>query len=163
MFRLAHVPPAGGDVPNLRSVKDGIVIIPTAPEATRNADTHYGYRFDSHFYYLTGFREPEAVIVIVVGKKPKSVLFCRERNLEREIWDGHRYGPEAARLAFGFDEAYPIAALNEKIPELLRNQPSLHTPVGLHAEWDQRVVGWLNAVRAQSRSGVSAPGDCRCA
>src|ERR1700674_2632960 len=140
-----------------RRIKGGIVIIPTAPEATRNADTHYGYRFDSHFYYLSGFREPEAVIVIVAGKKPRSILFCREKNPEREIWDGYRYGPEDARVAFGFDEAYPIAALGEKIPEMLGNRPSLHTPLGLHAGWDRRVVGWLNAVRSQSRSGVARP------
>jgi Xaa-Pro aminopeptidase len=141
----------------IRKIKQGIVVLPTAPEAIRNADTHYGYRFDSHFYYLTGFREPEAVLVLVAGKKPRSILFCREKNLEREVWDGHRYGPAAANAAFGFDEAYPITVLDEKLPELLRNEPALHTPVGLQADWDRRVVAWLNAVRAQFRSGVSAP------
>ena len=92
-----------------RALGNGIVAVPTAPERSRNADTHYDYRWDSGFYYLTGFREPEAVLVLVLGDKPRSILFCREKNLEREIWDGYRYGPEAAREMFGFDEAYPMA------------------------------------------------------
>src|SRR5688572_28241053 len=72
----------------------GIAVVPTAPERVRNRDSHYPYRFDSHFYYLTGFTEPEAVLVLLSNK---SILFCREKNIEREIWDGFRYGPEAAR------------------------------------------------------------------
>src|SRR5438105_4828944 len=99
----------------MQTLKRGAVVLPTAPERIRNADTHYGYRFDSHFYYLTGFREPEAVLVILMGKPNKSILFCREKNLEREIWDGYRYGPEAAREAFGVDEAYPISELDERM------------------------------------------------
>ena len=142
-------------------LKRGVAILPTAPEKIRNADTHYGYRFDSHFYYLTGFREPEGVLVIVAGKKPRSILFCREKNLEREIWDGFRYGPGAACRAFGMDEAHPIEALDDVLPKLLHDQPTLFTPVGLDKEWDQRVVGWLNAVRALARSGVSAPAEIR--
>src|SRR5688572_13332040 len=74
-----------------RQIKNGIAIVPTAHEKIRNADTHYGYRFDSHFYYLTGFQEPEAVVVIIAGRQPKSILFCRRKSLEREIWDGYRY------------------------------------------------------------------------
>ncbi len=140
-----------------RQIKRGIAVLPTAAEKIRNADTHYGYRFDSHFYYLSGFREPEAVVVIIAGKKPRSLLFCRDKDVEREIWDGYRHGPQAARLAFGFDEAYPIAALDERMAQLLRNQPALYTPVGVDAAWDQRVVGWLNTVRGLARSGVAAP------
>src|SRR5438270_4508143 len=86
----------------------GVAVIPTAPERVRNRDTHFPYRFDSHFYYLSGFPEPDAALVIVAGSTPKSLLFCRERNEEREIWDGYRYGPETARERFGFDEAHPI-------------------------------------------------------
>src|SRR2546427_807415 len=87
----------------------GVAVIPTAPERVRNRDTHFPYRFDSHFYYLSGFPEPDAALVIVAGSTPKSLLFCRSRDEEREIWDGYRYGPEAARERFGFDEAHPIA------------------------------------------------------
>jgi Xaa-Pro aminopeptidase len=134
-----------------------VVVLPTAPERTRNADAHYDYRWDSGFYYLTGFREPEAVLVMVLGDKSKSILFCREKNLEREIWDGFRFGPQLAREHFGFDEAYPIAELDTRLPDLIGNQDSLHTPVGADSVWDQRVAGWLNAVRAKVRTGVTAP------
>src|SRR5262249_23767272 len=97
----------------------GGAVVATPPEGGRQRDAHFPYRFDSYFYYLTGFREPEAVLVIVAGEKQKSVLFCRERNLEREIWDGYRYGPEGARGLFGFDEAHPVAQLDELMPALL--------------------------------------------
>src|ERR1044072_180889 len=140
-----------------KQVESGIVVLPTAPERHRNADTHYDYRWDSGFYYLTGFREPEAVLVMRLGRKPRSILCCRDKNLEREIWDGFRYGPELARDMFGFDEAYSIAVLDTRMPELLANQDELHTPVGSDASWDVRIAGWLNAVRAKVRTGVTAP------
>jgi Xaa-Pro aminopeptidase len=138
-----------------QSMAEGVAVVPTAPERLRNRDTHFPYRFDSHFYYLTGFAEPEAVLVLTA--QGKSILFCRERNEEREIWDGFRHGPEAARERFAFDEAYPIAALDEKLVELLENQPALYYPVGADPEWDARAIRWLNAVRVKVRSGISAP------
>jgi Xaa-Pro aminopeptidase len=138
-----------------RAMGEGIAIVPTAPERLRNRDTHFPYRFDSYFYYLTGFVEPESALVLTA--EGRSILFCRERNQEREIWDGFRYGPEAARERFAFDEAYPIAALDEKMRELLENQPALHYPAGADAEWDARAMRWLNAVRAKSRAGITAP------
>jgi Xaa-Pro aminopeptidase len=139
----------------------GISIIPTAPEVIRNADAHYDYRHDSYFYYLTNFSEPEAVLVLVAGDQPQSILFCREKNLEREIWDGFRYGPESACEKFGFDSAYPISQLDEKICELMGNQPALFYPVGADAEWDARVIKSREAVKAKSRSGVRAPTEIR--
>jgi Xaa-Pro aminopeptidase len=135
----------------------GVAVIPTAPVRMRNRDSDYLYRFDSYFYYLTGFPEPDAVLVLLAGETPKSILFCRERNPERELWDGIRHGPEGARAAFGFDEAYPLAMLDERLPQLLANQPSLHYAPGADPEWDARVMNWLNRVRAQARTGVSAP------
>ncbi len=141
-----------------RALQSGIAVLPTAPERVRNRDSHFPYRFDSHFYYLTGFTEPEAVLVVVAGPKPRTVLFCREKNEEREIWDGFRYGPDAARERFGFDEAHPIEDLDELLPTLLEGQPALFYPVGADAEWDARTIGWLNAVRAKARAGVAAPG-----
>ena len=140
-----------------QAMQGGVAVLPTAPERVRNRDTHYPYRYDSHFYYLTGFAEPEAVLVIVAGAQPKSLLFCREKNEERETWDGFRFGPAAARERFGFDEAHPIAALEAKLAELLADQPALYYPVGADAAWDARAMGWLNAVRAQARAGVGAP------
>lgn len=142
-------------------MESGVAVIPTAPERLRNRDSHYPYRFDSYFHYLTGFGEPEAVLVLVAGAEPRSILFCREKHPEREIWDGFRYGPEAAREAFGFDEAHPIAELDEMMPKLLADQPSLFFHLGADAAWDARAVGWLNAVREQVRQGVVAPSAIR--
>jgi Xaa-Pro aminopeptidase len=133
----------------------GVAVIPTAPERVRNRDAHFPYRFDSHFYYLTGFPEPQAVLVLTA--EGKSILFCRERNAEREVWDGFRYGPEAARERFGFDAAHPVGALDETLAALLENQPALLYPVGADAEWDARAMKWLNAVRAKARAGIAAP------
>jgi Xaa-Pro aminopeptidase len=140
-----------------RAIGEGVAIVPTAPEKPRNRDSHYPYRFDSYFYYLTGFTEPEAVLVVVGGETPRTLLFCRSRSEEREIWEGFRHGPEAARERFGFDEAHPVAALDELAPGLLENQPALHYPIGADPAWDARAVRWLNAVRERSRAGVAAP------
>lgn len=136
---------------------EGVALIPTAPEAIRNRDSHYPYRFDSYFYYLSGFREPEAVIMLVAGAEPKSILFCRDKDIEREIWDGFRYGPDAARVEFGFDEAYSITQLDELVPKFLANQPRLFYSLGAEKAWDERVAQWLNHLREQGRSGVTAP------
>ncbi len=144
-----------------RALAGGVAVLPTAPERARNADTHYPYRWDSHFHYLTGFHEPDAVLVIVGGPQPRSVLFCRPRDPALELWDGVRVGPRAAVSRYGVDEAWPIDQLDRRLPALLANRPSLHTPIGADAGWDARVTGWLNAVRRQVRSGVTAP-DTLC-
>jgi Xaa-Pro aminopeptidase len=136
---------------------DGVAVIATAPEAARNRDTHYPYRFDSYFYHLTGFVEPEAVLVVVGGTRPRATLFCRDKDETREIWDGFRYGPMAAQSAFGFDEAYSIAELDARLPELLGNRTRLAWAIGDNPAWDTRMVGWLNAVRGKARQGVAAP------
>jgi Xaa-Pro aminopeptidase len=141
----------------MRAKGGGVAIIPTAPEVMRNRDADYPYRHDSYFYYLSGFTEPEAVIVLVAGMTNRAILFCREKNLEREIWDGYRYGPEAAREKFGFDEAFPIEALNTEMPELIANAPALFYALGSDAKLDTQVQGWLQAVRMQGRAGVTAP------
>ena len=142
----------------------GIALVHTANEQPRNRDTHYPYRADSYFQYLTGFTEPEAVLVIIVGSgdtPPQSILFCREKNLEREIWDGFRHGPEGARELFGFDAAHAIGELEAKLPELLANQPALWFSIGHDAAWDQRIAAALNAVRAEARTGKRAPATIR--
>ena len=139
----------------------GVAVIPTAQERLRNRDSHYPFRHDSYFYYLSGFPEPEAVLVMVVAETTQSILFCREKNMEREIWDGYRYGPDGAREAFGFDAAYPIEMLDAMLPKLLADQPNLFFDLGADASWDTRVVGWLNSVRNEARNGVTAPGGIR--
>jgi Xaa-Pro aminopeptidase len=139
----------------------GIAIIPTSPEVARNADTHYGYRHDSNFYYLSGFTEPEAVLVLVAIDEPKAILFCREKDLEREIWDGHRVGPVAAAEQFGFDAAYSITQLDEKLTELMFDQPVLYYPLGDDVTWDQRILKLRSAVQGKVRSGIRAPDEFR--
>ncbi len=145
----------------LEAMKTGVAIVPTAPERLRNRDSDYLYRFDSYFYYLTGFPEPDALLVLIAGSEPKAVLFCREKNPERELWDGYRYGFEAARDAFGFDEAHAIAEIDARLPDLLADQPTLYFAPGMDPAWDSRVMGWLNQVRAKARTGVVAPADIR--
>lgn len=140
-----------------RMAAAGVAVLPTAPEHLRNRDSDYLYRFDSYFYYLTGFPEPEAVLVLAAGDEPKSILFCREKHPERELWDGFRYGPDAARERFGFDEAYPIAELDSMLPRLLADRRAVYCVPGMDPAWDARVMRWLNEVRALARTGVSAP------
>ncbi len=144
----------------IRARGGGIAVIATAPEVIRNRDAHYPYRWDSYFYYLTGFSEPEAVLVLSVDSSgSESLLFCRDKNEEREIWDGYRYGPQLAHETFGFDRALSIDTLDEELPRLLADRPAVFTTIGGSDQHDARVSRWLNAVRAQARSGVAAPGQ----
>ncbi|MGB5081751.1 MAG: aminopeptidase P N-terminal domain-containing protein [Burkholderiales bacterium] len=142
-------------------MQSGIAVIPTAPVHIRNRDSDYLYRFDSYFYYLTGFAEPESVLVLLAGEESKSLLFCRQRSPERELWEGFRHGPDGAKEAFGFDQAFPIEALDETLPGLLANRATLYYAPGADAHWDARVMRWLNEVRSQARSGISVPAEIR--
>ncbi|WP_151449115.1 aminopeptidase P N-terminal domain-containing protein [Lacisediminimonas profundi] len=144
----------------MREKGGGVAILATARETMRNADADFPYRHDSSFYYLTGFTEPEAVLVLVTGQAgqaDQSILFCREKNEEREIWDGYRYGPEAARESFGFDAAHPIGQLDAEMTRLLANAPAVFYALSTDHELDAHVRRWLDAVRMQARSGVVAP------
>jgi len=137
-----------------------VAVLATAPEALRNGDSEYPYRHDSYFYYLSGFTEPESVLVLVAARgavPARAILFCREKNVERETWEGVRYGPDAARAAFGVDEAFPVAELDVHMARLLADAPALYYAHAHDAAFDAQVAGWLKAVRAQSRSGVTAP------
>ena len=143
--------------------RGGVAIVPTAPEAMRNRDSDYPYRHDSYFYYLTGFTEPEAVLAIVVPggraaeSQTRSVLFCRPKHEEREIWDGFRFGPEAAREAFGLDEAHSVEEIDAALPRLLANTAAVAYPLAESGTFDRRMRRWLDAVRTQGRAGVSSP------
>ena len=141
----------------LAAMRRGVAVIPTAPEQLRSRDSHHTYRHDSYFYYLTGFAEPEAVLVLVAGESPRTLLFCRERDPDKEVWDGFRHGPEAARATFGVDAAFPIGAFDEKLAELLADQPALHFSLGHDAAWDARILAALNRTRGMVRTGVRAP------
>ena len=133
----------------------GIAIIPTAPERPRNRDTDFLFRHDSYFYYLTGFIEPGACLVVAADGR--STLFCQPKDLEREIWDGYRLGPTAAPGALGVDAAHSIAELDAKLPRLLENRSCVWYPFATHAGLAARVEGWLNAVRARVRYGALCP------
>ena len=137
-----------------------VAILPTAPEAMRNSDTDYPYRHDSYFYYLTGFTEPDSVLVLVAAKgnaPAQAILFCRQKNKEREIWDGFRHGPDGARATFGFDSAFPIEELDVEMARLLANAPAAYYALGHSATLDLQMKTWLQNVRRQARAGVTAP------
>ncbi|WGG50859.1 Xaa-Pro aminopeptidase [Rugamonas sp. DEMB1] len=138
----------------------GVAVLATAPEVARNSDSDYPYRHDSYFYYLSGFDEPDSVLVLLAARADapaRSILFCREKNPEREIWDGFRHGPEAARAGFGFDAAHPIDELDAEMGRLLANAPALYYALGHSAALDAQVKTWLAGVRQLARSGVTAP------
>lgn len=133
----------------------GIALIPTAPERPRNRDSDFLYRHDSYFYYLTGFTEPNAWLVVTGDGR--STLFCQPKDLEREIWDGYRLGPDAAVGALGVDAALPIGELDAKLPGLLENRDTVWFPFAIHPGLEGRVAGWLNQVRARVRYGALCP------
>ena len=136
----------------------GVALVPTAPEVPRNRDSLFPYRHDSYFYYLSGFPEPEALVALQATERgTRQILFCRDKNEEREIWDGFRYGPAAAREVFDFDEALSIQELDAMLPDLASDAPALYTPLGLFDAWDRKVTEVLNAVRERVRTGVAAP------
>jgi Xaa-Pro aminopeptidase len=142
----------------LKAAGGGVALLPTAPERQRNRDSDFPYRHDSYFYYLTGFSEPGAWLVIEAsGKAVKSTLFCQPKDVEREIWDGIRLGPEAAPSQLGVDAAFSASALDEKMPELLANQNAVWFPFATHKGLETQVDGWLNKVRARVRLGAECP------
>ncbi|HRF84019.1 MAG: aminopeptidase P N-terminal domain-containing protein [Xanthomonadaceae bacterium] len=138
--------------------EDAILVLPAAPLRVRSHDTHYPYRQDSDFWYLCGFPEPEAVLVLVPGRRHgEALLFCRERDPEREAWDGPRFGQEGAVASFGMDDAYPIDDLDEILPGLLEGRSRVYYHFGRDAEFDLKLIGWVNRVRAQVRHGAQPP------
>lgn len=137
-----------------------VAVLTSAPVVARNGDSDYPYRHCSYLYYLSGFAEPDSALVLVAAGPAgpaRSILFCREKNAEREIWDGHRHGLQGARDDFGFDAAYPIEELDAEMARLLANVPALYYALGSSASLDALVRLWLHDVRRQRRGGVSAP------
>ena len=139
------------------AIKFGIAVIPTAAERIRNKDAHFPYRFDSYFHYLTGFNEPESVVVVIGGNPSRSILFCRAKHEEREIWDGFRYGPEEAKTQFNFDDTFAIDEIDKILPQLIENKDAIFTPIGIESNWDNKMMGWLNKTRSRAREGITAP------
>lgn len=139
---------------------NSIAILPAAPVRARNRDVDYPYRQDSDFYYLTGFAEPEAVLALIPGREHgEYVLFCRERDPAMEIWDGYRAGPEGAIKTFGADDAFPISDLDEILPGLIEGRDRVYYAMGSDAEFDRKVMEWVNSIRAKVRAGAHPPGE----
>jgi Xaa-Pro aminopeptidase len=140
--------------------QDAIAILPTNPERTRNRDVEYPFRPDSDFYYLTGFAEPEAVAVLVPGRPHgEYLLFCRDRDPEKETWNGRRAGLEGAVENYGADDAFPIGDVDDILPGLLESHERVFYTMGATPDFDQRVIGWVNRLRSQSRAGKQAPDE----
>ena len=135
----------------------GVAVLATSPEMTRNNDCFFPFRHDSYFYYLTGFTEPEAVVVLVAAEKNQRILFCREKNIEREIWEGFRYGPQAAQTQFGFDAAFPIEQLEPELTNLLSNAPILFHTQGYNGQLDTQLQRCITTLLGRARSGVLPP------
>jgi Xaa-Pro aminopeptidase len=137
---------------------DAICIVPAAPERLRNNDSHYPYRQDSDFHYLTGFPEPEAVLALIPGRTHgETILFCRERDPEREAWDGPRAGPEGAASEYGVDDAFPIGDIDDILPGMIEGRSRVYYHFGRDTEFDIKLMAWVNSVRAQVRRGAVAP------
>ncbi len=137
---------------------DAILVLPAARERVRSNDTYYPYRQDSDFWYLCGFQEPDAVLVLIPGRRHGEViLFCRERDPDREAWDGPREGQEGAVSRYGMDDAYPIEDLDDILPGLLEGRSRVYYHFGRDADFDLKLIGWVNRVRSQVRHGAQPP------
>ena len=136
----------------------GIAILPAAPVRKRSRDVEYRYRQDSDFYYLTGFREPDAVAVLVPGRKQgEYLLFCRERDPDRELWDGSRAGQDGAVAEFGADDAFPIDDIDDIIPGLIEGCSRVYYTMGMYSDFDSHVADWVNSLRSRLSRGVHTP------
>ena len=133
----------------------GIAIVPTAPERQRNRDSDYLFRPDSYFYYLTGFSEPNAWLVLT--GEGESTLFCQPKDMEREVWEGYRLGPQAATQELAIDTAWPVGELDTRLPRLMENRSAVWFPFATHQGLAERVEGWLASVRARVRFGALCP------
>lgn len=141
-------------------VPNSIAILPAAAVAIRNRDVEHVYRQDSDFQYLSGFPEPEAVIALIPGREHgEYVLFCRERNAEREQWDGLRAGQEGAIRDFGADDAFPITDIDEILPGLIEGRERVYSAMGSNPEFDRRLMDWINLIRSKARLGAQPPNE----
>ena len=137
----------------------GIALVPTAPSYARNRDSEFPYRHDSYFYYLCGFTEPDAWLLITADGE--TTLLCQPKDLEREIWDGYRLGPDAAPAALGVQQAWSSQDIEQRLPRLLENRHTVWYPFATHQGLPQRLDGWLSKVRARVRYGVQCPSQQR--
>ena len=141
-------------------VDNSIAIVPAARHAARNRDVDYHFRQDSDFHYLSGFPEPDAVLVLLPGREQgEYILFCRERDPERELWDGLRAGQEGAVRDYGADDAFPISDIDDILPGLIEGRNRVYYAMGRMPEFDRRLMDWVNTIRSKVRSGAHPPGE----
>ena len=141
----------------IEKIGDGVAVIFNAHEAIRNRDSHYSYRSDSYFHYFSGFTEPQSVLLVLGGKFPKTILFCRNKNLEMEIWNGFIYGPKEAKEVFLFDEAYDINLLDDIALKEISGHEKIYYRIGQDALNDQKINDWIKVLRNKARAGAQAP------
>ncbi len=136
----------------------GVVILPAAPVRTRSRDVEYRFRQDSDFYYLSGFAEPDAVAVLVPGRDSgEFLLFCRDRNPDKELWDGKRAGPDGAMRDFAADDAFPIDDIDDILPGIMESCSRVYYTMGQYSEFDARIAEWVNSLRSRELRGVHTP------
>lgn len=141
-------------------VPNSIAILPAAQVYIRNRDVEHNYRQDSDFQYMTGFPEPEAVAVLLPGREHgEYVLFCREKDVERELWDGYRAGQDGAVAEYGADDAFPINDIDDILPGLIEGRERVYYAMGANAEFDRRLTGWINTIRSKARLGAQPPNE----
>jgi len=139
---------------------NSIAIIPAAPEQMRSRDTEHPFRQDSDFYYLSGFAEPQAVLVLLPGRRHgQFVMFCRERNADTELWHGNRAGPEGACEKFAADDAFPIGDIDDILPGLIEGRDRVYYSMGRSAGFDRQIMGWVNSIRSKESHGAVPPGE----
>ena len=141
----------------IEKIGDGVAVIFNAHEAIRNRDSHYSYRSDSYFHYFSGFTEPQSVLLVLGGKFPKTILFCRNKNLEMEIWNGFIYGPKEAKEVFLFDEAYDINLLDDIALKEISGHEKIYYRIGQDALNDQKINDWIKVLRDKAIAGAQAP------
>ncbi|HBO11650.1 MAG TPA: Xaa-Pro aminopeptidase, partial [Halieaceae bacterium] len=139
---------------------NSIAVIPSARQQYRNRDSEYPFRQDSDFLYLTGFPEPDAVLVLVPGRRHgQCVIFCRDRDPARELWDGYRAGPEGAVERYGADDAFPVGDIDDILPGLIEGRERVYYSMGRSRGFDARLMGWVNSIRERESSGAVPPGE----
>jgi Xaa-Pro aminopeptidase len=145
----------------MRSAGDGaVIILLAAPERARNNDVLYPYRQNSDFLYLTGFREPQAMLVLLPeGQGGQAVMFCRERDAKREMWDGPMVGLEGAVEDYGMDQAFPLSEVDQRLPEMLQDRTRIFFDLGQDHAFDQKLIGWVNELRSRPRKDFHAPDE----
>lgn len=139
---------------------NSIAILAAAKPVLRNGDADYRYRQNSDFYYLTGFSEASAVLVLIPGRtQGESLLFCQEKDELKELWNGKLLGPEAAIEVLGMDDSFPVSDIDDILPGLIEGRDRVYSPMGKDEQFDHQLMEWVKVIRSKVRSGAHPPGE----